>query len=719
MRSRWNCIRGKSTWCQGELLAPLVLSILLISFTTSVTASAQHHVTQDQPPAVPLITHNPYFSIWSMDDHLTDGNTRHWTGTEQPLIGLIQIDHHSYRFMGRKPGQIPPMHQTSLEVALTHTHYAFEAEGIALELEFFTPAFPDDIITLSRPVTYLTWYAHAIDSRSHLVSLYLDVDPLVAVNSGDQQVSWGRYRTKDLTVLTVGSRDQQPLNRSGDNLRIDWGYFHLAIPDSEHAESDESSVAEDEFLKNGRLSGVDEMEMPRSPNASAAHLAVAFPIGQVGTSKLSRHLLVSYTQGPAIEYLGRPLREYWQRENETIEQMLESADRAYLQLEVRGRQFDRELTADLTTAGGSPYAKLAVLAYRQTLAAHGLVADVDGTLMMFPKENFSNGCISTVDVIYPSAPLFLLLNPRLLEAQLIPILEYATLPRWKWPFAPHDLGRYPLANGQIYGGGENSEENQMPIEESGNLLILATALGQTEGDWHIAQRYWPLFTKWADYVMQKGLDPENQLSTDDFAGHLAHNANLSIKAIEALGAYAKMAHALGKQTIADDFAAKAKSIATRWEAMSVEGDHYKLAFNKPGTWSQKYNLVWDDLLDLKLFDPRIKRIELAFYQTKLNRYGLPLDGRETYTKVDWEIWTATMAESSEQFQAFVAPVATWLNETPTRVPLTDWYDTIDGRQVGFQARSVVGGVYIKALANQEIASKWRSKSIGGNVRKDE
>jgi len=404
-------------------------------------------VGQTRPPAVPLITHNPYFSIWSMGDHLTDDNTKHWTGAEQPLTGLVRIDGKSYRFMGARPHEIPALRQSRLEITPTHTRYRFEGAGIDLELTFFTPAFPEDLDVLSRPVTYLSWNIRATDGVGHDVNLYLEADPRIAVNSADQMVTWGRSRARGLTVLNLGSRDQQILNRSGDDLRVDWGYFHLAVADTESAETAQSARAMDDFLENGTLSDMDQMDMPRSPQTGAAHLAVMFPLGQVGAKVVSRHVLVSYTQGLAIEYLGRRLREYWQHDGLPIEQMLEEAERDYPALETRGTRFDTDLTADLERAGGKSYEELAILAYRQTLAAHELETDVDGTPLMFPKENFSNVCIATVDVLYPSSPFFLLLNPRLLEAQLKPVFDYAMLPRWKWPFAPHDLGQYPLANG--------------------------------------------------------------------------------------------------------------------------------------------------------------------------------------------------------------------------------------------------------------------------------
>jgi len=685
--------------CLCLLAAPLLLAAVLAH-------------GQQRPPAVPLIAHNPYFSVWSMADKLTDQDTRHWTGTRQPIVGLARIDGAAYRFMGAQPRGVPAMDQLSLEVTPTHTIYKFGQGGVTLTVTFFTPAFPKDLDVLSRPVTYLTF--SATGQGEHEVSLLLDVDPVIAVNTPDQPVTWGRSHVQGLNVLNAGSRDQRLLNRPGDDLRIDWGYFHLAVPDQGVDQIVTAHDALRTFAATGALPAADDMDMPLMPRERAAHLAVLLPLGKVAAAPVSRHVLLSYTEDYAIEYLGRKLRPYWQRNNETVQQMLSTAETEYPSLEQRGQRFDRELTADLEKAGGKPYAQLATLAFRQTFAAHGLAADFDGTPMLFPKENFSNGCISTVDVLYPSAPFFLFFNPALIQAQLKPVMEYAALPRWKWPFAPHDLGTYPLANGQVYGGGEVSEDNQMPVEESGNLLIMVAAMGQEEGNWDFARQYWPQFTKWAEYLRDKGLDPANQLSTDDFAGHLAHNANLSIKAIEGLAAYAQMARGVGKPDVAADYSRAAADMAAKWQTMGIDGDHYKLAFDKPGTWSQKYNLVWDQILGFNLFPAKVRQTEIAFYLQHLNQFGLPLDNRRDYTKLDWEIWTATLADTPQPgnpdpFATFMAPIGRWINEGPTRVPLTDWYDTKDGKEQGFQARSVVGGVYIKALSDKSLAAKWRNR----------
>jgi hypothetical protein len=562
---------------------------------------------------------------------------------------------------------------------------------------------------MSRPVTYLTWSAESTDGTPHAVDLLLDVDPEIAVNDDQQPVTWGRTRTRGLTLLNVGSQEQAELQRVGDRIRIDWGYFHLVAPDEQRAALAMSYASLGEFAKSGDLPTEDDTSMPKSAlwRSHPVHLAAAFHLGQIGDRPVERHVLLSYTEGHAIEYLGRRLRPFWQRNGMSEGAMLERAEAERTALEIEGNAFDADLMRDMERAGGKDYAYLTALAFRQTIAAHKLVADVDGQPMLFSKENASNGCIDTVDVTYPSSPFFLLFNPRLLEAQLEPMMRYAALPRWRFPFAPHDLGTFPLANGQVYGGGEESEDNQMPVEESGDLLLMVAALERAEGNWRFAERYFPQLEKWAAYLEAKGMDPENQLSTDDFAGHLAHNTNLSLKAIEALGAFAEIAKNTGHADLARRYETTAKLLPAQWEKMARDGDHYRLAFDQPGTWSQKYNLVWDSLLDLHLFPDSVAKAEWAFYPKQMQEYGLPLDNRKTITKLDWQFWTASLSEDPKQFAELAARTRKWADESGSRVPLTDYYDTVTGLQKAFQARSVVGGIFVKALYDPNIVAHWR------------
>jgi hypothetical protein len=685
--------------------------ILLAALLSAFTLPGVSQQTT-RPPAVPLIAHDPYFSVWSATDKLTDSSTIHWTGHPEPLTSLVRIDGKTYRIMGRDPRRIPAMEQTGMQLTFTHTRYSFRGAGVQLDLTFFTPSFLNDLDVLSRPVTYLTWTAHAIDGASHNVSLLLEAQSDLATSYQGQPVNFSRSQTTTQTVVSVGTKAQSVLNRSGDDLRIDWGYFHIALPNEAHGTASITPNAEADFIENGTLPIADNMEVTPSNHHDVPRLAVVLPLGSVSEAPVSRHVLLSYTEDFAIQFLQTNLRPYWQRNNMPVATMLDTAEREFAQLEQRGNTLDEDLARDLTKSAGDQYTWLCILAYRHAIAAHKLVADRNGDAMLFAKENFSNGDIGTVDVLYPSAPIFLFFNPRLLEAQLLPVLEYAAMPsRWHFPFAPHDLGQYPLANGQDYGGGEKTEEDQMPVEESGNLIILVDAVARTEGRTDLAQRFWPQLTQWAEYLKIHGLDPENQLTTDDFAGHVAHNANLSIKAIDALAAYADLASLLHHESEAKTYKALASQMAQKWITTAAEGDHYKLAFNSPGTWSQKYNLVWDKVLGYNLFPEKVRATEVAYYLTKMNKYGLPLDSRADYTKLDWELWTATLADHPADFQAIIAPIYKWTNETTSRVPMTDWYDTKTGlKQPGFQARSVVGGIFIKALNDRALADKWRAKA---------
>ena len=256
------------------------------------------------------------------------------------------------------------------------------------------------------------------------------------------------------------------------------------------------------------------------------------------------------------------------------------------------------------------------------------------------------------------------------------MLDYAALPRWKFPYAPHTSGFYPQANGQVYGGGETSEEKQMPVEESANLLILAAVVSRLDGNTKYADHYWPLLAKWAGYLKQQGLDPANQLCTDDFMGHLAHNANLSIKAIIALRAYGEMCRTAGKADEAEEYVRLAARFAGQWIGWPTTATTSAWPSTSPAR-GPEVQPGWDKALGFNLFPPEVIAKEFAFYKGKLNPYGLPLDNRKTLAKLDWEVWTATLARSPGEFDALMEPVYAFVSQTPDRVPLSDglWSDT--------------------------------------------
>jgi hypothetical protein len=644
-----------------------------------------------------MVACDPYFSIWSPHDRLNDGATTHWTGKPHRLECVATIDGQAYRLIGN--GEGAALNQTGLEVTPTRTITTFAGAGVEIRLIFCTPALPEDLDVLSRPVTYLTWEAVATNPTPHEVRVRFTANGEIAVNTPDQEVKTEVVNgVEGLSVVRLGSVAQPILAKAGDDLRIDWGYLYLAVPKSQQTAT-AVTPADGNAISAGKAS-----------------LELSLDFGNVGRESVSRWAMLAYDDMFSIQYMKRNLRPYWRRNGWEASDLLAASARERSDLLQRCADFDKELTADLTKAGGEKYANLCALAYRQCFAAGKFVADANGQPLQFSKENHSNGCIATSDVFYPMSPQFLLFGPTLAKSFIVPFMNYASSERWKFAFAPHDLGTYPHANGQVYGGGERTEDNQMPVEESGNLLLLFGAVAQMEGNPDFANLYWPQLTRWAEYLREKGFDPENQLCTDDFAGHLAHNVNLSAKAICALAAYAKLCEMRGDMKNAAEYSGLAKDFAVRWVQEASDGDHFRLAFDRPGTWSQKYNLVWDRILGLGLFPDRVLRMEMDHYLKVQNDFGLPLDNRKTYTKLDWILWTATLTQDRKDFDALIAPVDRFIRETPGRSPLTDWYETKSAKKVGFTARPVIGGVFLQMLHDKQTWAKYagrdRTKACG-------
>lgn len=587
--------------------------------------------------------------------------------------------------------------QKSVSVLPTQTIYKFDCGEIELDLIFTSPLLLDDLELVSRPVSYISYQLRSKNNQTHDVQIYFESTPQWAVHNISQAVTYEEIANDRLKFLKTGTVEQPILEKKGDDIRIDWGYFYLAGHNdkSTNMKFGDYWNVKQEFNSTGAVSETKTENLSEKMNSeNMTVLAYSKDLGKVSDEMTTGYIMLGYDDIYSVRYFDEDLKAYWTKDGTVdIFTAFEDAVNDYSTIMNRCDEFNRELLSEATRVGGTKYAELISLVYRQSIAAHKLVKDKEGNLLFFSKENNSNGSIGTVDITYPSSPLYLIYNPDLVKGMLNPIFYYSESGRWTKPFAAHDVGTYPIATGQTYG-------EDMPIEESGNVLILTAAIAEIEENADYAAQHWETLTIWTEYLKEYGLDPENQLCTDDFAGHLAHNTNLSIKAIMGIASYGKLAGMLGKTDVAEEYMQIAKEMATQWETMADDGDHYRLTFDRPGTWSQKYNIVWDKLLGFNIFEPKIIEKEIALYKTLQNEYGLPLDNRATYTKTDWIMWTATLSGNSDDFDALIDPVYKYANETKSRVPISDWHDTKTAERMNFKARSVVGGYYMKLLEDK-------------------
>lgn len=576
--------------------------------------------------------------------------------------------------------------QKSVDVQATQTIYNFACGKVNLKLTFTAPMLMDNLELLSRPINYISYEVESADAEPHDVELYFEAGTEWALSHDFQESVSEGFEKNGLLFLKTGSTDQSILTKPSQ-LHLNWGYMYLVAP-SANASSAVGNYRDLRglFHSTGKLGEVKESSDKQN------RLALSTKLSKVKKNK-SGYVMLGYDDIYSVQYFGQNLRPYWNSKgNKSIIQMFAQADSEYGEIKKLCDKFDSRLMQEATQTGGKEYAELCALAYRQTLSAHKLLLSPDNELLYLSSSVLLT---STVDVTFPAAPLFLLYNVDLLKAQLNPIFYYVESGRWKNPYAPHDIGSYPHANGQVF-------DLNMPVEESGNMLILTAAIATMEGNAQYAEKHWAVLSQWADYLLNEGFDPENQSNTDCFTAPSAHNANLSIKAILGIASYARLADMLGKNKIAKKYSAEARSLALKWTKLANDGDHYRFAFDQPDTWSQKYNLAWDKIMKIDVFPHEIREKEVKYYLAQQKKYGLPLDSRHSYTKADWIVWSATLSPNVETFRQFIAPLHKYVNETPVRVPMSDWYWTEDARIVGFQARPVVGGFYIKMMEDKLV-----------------
>ena len=602
--------------------------------------------------------------------------------------------------------------QKSVDVLATSTYYTFTCGPVELDLVFTAPMLINDLEQLSTPVNYLSYQVRSTDGKTHDVQFYFATSPQLVVNEMDQPTRSEIITVDGVRYLKSGSIDQPILGRSGDLITIDWGYLYIPEINGTVSMADANDM-EKTFAGSGKLSPWRGKPIVSSDRGSMPVLAFLCDMKRVDVA--SNFMLIGYDEVKSIRYMDNDYKGYWARNGKTIFQAFTEMRDRYRQVMYQSRLQDKVIFDDAHKAGGRNYAELLSGCYRHVMAAHQLFEDNEGNLLYFSKENNSNGCVNTVDLTYPESPLYLCYNPDLQKAMIRSVLNYCKdTRRWGFAdFAAHDLGTYPHANGQVYAitkpDSNGGFGGNMPIEESGNLLILIAEIAKIEGNtrW-IDDTDISLLHKWADYLVANGQDPQTQLCTDDFAGHWGHNANLAAKAIMGVAAFAEILRISGAiEQSWKPYAEKAKQMAMQWEIDAEDGDHYKLAFDRPGTWSIKYNLVWDKLWGSHLFSDRVIDREISYYLKQQNEFGLPLDCRKSYSKTDWIMWAAAMAPDNRTFQEFADRVYHYVDKTPTRWPISDWYWTDgEGAAVAFRARSVAGGHWMKVLMDKKAAQAW-------------
>ena len=396
-----------------------------------------------------------------------------------------------------KEVNILPAIQQQVIIKATQTMYLFTCGKADVTLTFTSPLLMNDLTLLSRPVSYISFKVRSNDNASHQAQLYFGASTDIAVNDPAQQVTATTYTANNLSILKAGTQEQAVLQRKGDDVRIDWGYMYVALKKSDSAFQNitTTAFALQKFMSKQLIAPVNL--------TTGKHLMLntIIALGKISDQPKEKVIMLGYDELYSVQYFQQNLKPWWKKDaSATIETELSKAAEGYNNIIAQCEAFNATMYNDAVKAGGENYARLCVAAYRQAIAAHSIEQAPDGDILFLSKENFSNGSINTVDVTYPSAPLFLVYNPDLLKGMLNGIFYFSESGKWTKPFAAHDLGTYPVANGQTY-------PEDMPVEECGNMIILTAAIAKAEGNANYANKHWQTLTTWAQFLSKEGLDP--------------------------------------------------------------------------------------------------------------------------------------------------------------------------------------------------------------------
>ncbi|KAJ7682671.1 DUF1793-domain-containing protein [Mycena polygramma] len=692
-------------------------SSLLFLFADAATQFTWK-ATPFNPSSVPLAVRTPYLSAWLPQGSGTALNAawpQHWTGQTVGWAGFIKVDGTPYSFLG-DPGITVPFTkaiQKSMEFTSTQSIFVMSAGRVDLTVTFLSPVEPNDLSKQSFPFSYMALSAASTDGSSHSVQVYSDISAEWVVGDNSLPVNW-TTTTGDSLTHQVQLQNQTVFAEATDRALYGSVFYSTLAASGVTHQTGEDAVVRTQFVNNSVLLNTKDTKFRAISNAWPV-FAFAHDLGNVTSTPSSPVVLsVGQVRDPAISYIvaGGKLQNrssYFWNQFSNISDAIKSFLNDYSTALTRNSKFDAQVQSD-AMAISADYAAIVALSIRQTLGATEITISKNsdgsfntGDVLLFMKEISSDGNVNTVDVIFPAYPLLLYVNPLLAKYLLAGLFEYQATGQYPNKFSVHDLGaNYPKAIGHNDGSDE-----AMPVEESGNMIIMALSYAQKSGDNSQLTAYAALLDQWTQFLISDSLIPENQLSTDDFAGKLANQTNLAIKGIVGIKAMSVIAGILGDSEKSLNYSDVASSYVSRWQSLAVNSDqsHLTLSYGDSSSWGLSYNLYGDKLLKLDLFPDSIYQMQTNWYRSVHQPFGVPLDTRHTYTKSDWQIWTAAIMTDANARDFFISSVKNTAADGLSSQPFGDWYDAHDGTPESFRARPVVGGhLALLALSSQSASS---------------
>jgi hypothetical protein len=667
------------------------------------TAQADATFSPLRPPATPLVVRSMYLSTWQGSDNLAGTWPTFWNGGIAALAGIVRVDGTAFVFAGAPTvngAQLPAATQTALVVTATSSHYTFQVGGVRLDVTFFSPVDPDDLRRQSVPFGYVTAQATGTDGSAHQVSVYIDISGEWAHGDNTQLINWAQAQVGGQVALTHSPTNPGVLQENRDHAS--WGTMVIA---ADAAPGLTWQIGEDTVVRanaaNGSLPNTVDANQPRAISNAWPVFGFAIDLGSVTAASAPFVVCIGHVRTPAVSYLGSRLDPWWRTYFTGWQDMLTWFRADLPAATAVATQLESRLALDVratlgTGATADQYLALVSLSLRQAFGGTELV-NRGGVPWAFLKEISSDGNVSTVDVVYPASPAYLYLSPDYLRMLLAPLFFLAEVSGgWTQAFAEHDVGAsYPVADGHLAG------QEDMPVEESANMLIMTAALLSrlpAADASAFATAHYATLHKWAEYLVANALDPGNQNQTDDFTGFIAHSVNLALKGIVGIGAMGLIATAAGNAADATHYTSTAQGYITQWRTMGQDssGQHLKLAYDQTGTWSLKYNGYPDKLLGTNLVPDAVAAQESAWYSSQAGQFGVVLDPRNPFTKVDWELWTAAWLNNHPAAATLIAGAYGFANTTAQRVPMTDLYTVSTAAQTqpeNFRNRPVLGGLF--------------------------